>query len=93
MRRDTTPEIVPEIEAPSIRSQTRKDIMFKPLKMMNQLIKYSDKKMNIPQVMRNMNSIDEDKDHTLIHLSIWLRRNAISDTPNQYTGSQNQMIK
>ena len=39
MRRDTTPEIVPEIEAPSTRSQTRKDIMLTPLKMMKQLIK------------------------------------------------------
>ena len=43
--------------------------------------------------MRNMNSTSEDKDHTLIRLSIWIRRNAVSDTQNQYTGSQNQMMK
>ena len=46
--------------------------------------------LNIPQVMRNVNSTGEDKDHTLIHFSIWIRKNEISDTQNQYTGSQNQ---
>ena len=68
MIRDTTPEIVPEIEDSSRRSQIRKDIMLAPLK--------------IPQVMRNMNSTGEDKDHTLIHFIIWIRKNEISDTQN-----------
>ena len=85
MRRDTTSEVVPEIEAPSTRSQIRKDIMLTTLKMMNHLIKYSEMKKKIPQVMRDMNSTGEDKDHTLIHLSIMIRRNAVSDTQNQYT--------
>ena len=49
--------------------------------------------LNIPQVMRKINSTCEDKDHTLIHFSIWIRRNAASDTHNQYTGSQNWMMK
>ena len=70
MRRDTTLEIVPDIEDPSTRSQTRKDIMITLLKMMNQLIKDSEKKIKIPQVMRNMNSTGEDKYHTLIHIRI-----------------------
>ena len=93
MRRDTTPDIVLEIEAPSTRSQTRKYIMLTSLKMMNQLIKDLEKKKNIPQEMRNVNSTGEDKDYTLIHFNIWIRRNAVSDTQNQYTGSQNQMMK
>ena len=54
MRRDTTLETIPKIEAPS-----------------------TNKKRKIPQVMRNMNSTSEDEDHTLIHLSIWIRRNAV----------------
>ena len=68
MIRDTTPEIVPEIKASSRRSQIRKGIMLTTLK--------------IPQVMRSMNSTGEDKDHTLIHFSIWIRNNEISDTQN-----------
>ena len=76
MIRDTTLEIVPEIEASSRRSQIRKYIMLTLL--------------NIPQVMRKMNSIGEDKDQTLIHFNIWIRTNEIRDTQNQYTGSQNQ---
>ena len=82
MRRDTTPKIVPETKAPPTRIQTRKDIMLTPLKMMKQLIKYSEKKMKIPQVMMNMISTGDDKDHTLIHFSIWKRKNEISDTQN-----------
>ena len=27
--------------------------------------------------MRNMNSTGEDEDHTLIHLSTWIRRNVV----------------
>ena len=54
MRRDTSLEMVVEIEAPSTRIQTRKDIMLTPLKMMKQLIKVSEKKRKIPQVMKNM---------------------------------------
>ena len=54
MRRDTTPEIVPEVEAPSTRNQTRKDIMLTPLKMMNQQGKEPEKKELILQVMKNM---------------------------------------
>ena len=46
--------------------------------------------VKIPQVMRNVNSTSEGKDHTLIYFSIWIRHNEISDTQNQYTGSQNQ---
>ena len=46
--------------------------------------------LKIPQVMRNVNSTGEDKDHTLIHFSIWIRKIEISDTRDQYTGSQNQ---
>ena len=46
------------------------------------------KKKKIPQVMRNMNSTGEDKYHTLIHLNIWIRRNVVSDTQNQYTTSK-----
>ena len=65
MERDTTLEIVLEIKSPSIRSQTRKYIMLTPLMMMNQLIKDLEKKRNITQVMRNMISTSEDKDHTL----------------------------
>ena len=34
-----------------------------------------------------MNSTGEDKYHTLIHFNIWIRRNAVSDTHNQYTSS------
>ena len=41
-------KIIPETEALSTRSQTRKDIMLTPLKMMNQLIKGSEKKRKIP---------------------------------------------
>ena len=87
---DTNPEIVGEIEDPLIRSKTRKDIMLTPLNMMNHLIKELENKSKIPQVMRNMNSTGEDKDHTLIHFSIWIRKNEISDTQNQYTSTQNQ---
>ena len=54
MRRDTTPEIVPETKAPPTRSQTRKDIMFTQLKMMNQQRKDSEKKKLIVQVIKNM---------------------------------------
>ena len=39
--------------------------------------KKSKKKMNITQVMRNMNSTSEDDGQTLIHLIIWIRRNAV----------------
>ena len=46
--------------------------------------------LKIPKVERNVNSTGEDKDHTLIHFSVWIRNNEISDTQNQYTGSQNQ---
>ena len=68
MIRDTTPDIVPKIEASSRRSQIRIDIKLTPLK--------------IPQVMRNMNSTGENKDHTLIHFNIWIKNNEISDTHN-----------
>ena len=53
----------------------------------------SKKKKKIPQVMRNMNSTSKEKYHTLIHISIWIRRNVVSDTQNQYAGSHNQMRK
>ena len=49
--------------------------MLTPLKMMNQQIKDSEKKRNILEVMRNMKYTREEEDHTLIHISIWIRRN------------------
>ena len=67
---------------------TRVLIPNKNLKKSNKYIMLTP--LNIPQVMRNVNSTGEDKDHTLIHFSIWIRKNEISDTQNQYTGSQNQ---
>ena len=54
MRRDTTPEIVPETKAPPTRRLTRKYIMLIPLKMMNQQGKEPEKKEMILQVMKNM---------------------------------------
>ena len=54
MRRDTTPKTVVETKTLLTRSQIRKDIMLTPMKMMNRLIKDLKKKINIPQVMRDM---------------------------------------
>ena len=93
MRRDTAAEIFLETKVPPTRRLTRKDTMLTPLNMMNQLIKYSEKKRKIPQVMRNMNSTSEDKYNTCTHVSIWIRWNEVSDTWNQYTGFENQMMK
>ena len=45
--------------------------------------------LNIPQLIMNVNSTSEEKYHTVINFSIWIRKNEISDTRNQYTGSQN----
>ena len=42
-------------------------------------------KRNIPQVMRNMNSTGEDEDHTLIHLSTWIRRNTVVNEEVEHT--------
>ena len=67
--------------------------MLAPLKMIKNIIKYLEKKRNIPQVMSNMNYTCEDKDNTLIRLSIWIRRNTVSNSQNQYIGSENQMRK
>ena len=54
MRRDTTPKTVIETKTLLTRSQIRKDIMLTPMKMMNYLIKDQNKKIKIPQVMRDM---------------------------------------
>ena len=59
MRRDTTLEIVPRGSFnKKSNKKTRKYIMITPLKVMNQLIKYSEKKRNIPQVMRNISEFE-----------------------------------
>ena len=54
MRRDTTLEIVPETKAPPMRRRKIKYIMLTQLNMMNQRMKYSEKKELILQVMNNM---------------------------------------
>ena len=48
------------------------------------------KKSNIPQVMRNMNSTGEDEDHTLIHISTWIRSAVVNEHTNKDFGHKDQ---